>query len=144
MAIIWLFYLIIKINRKNAQRKLGGNPNERIEHLKMLIGFPLFVFLSPFVLMIVSTLLSMLVSIFQQNNPTTLSGPEIAGLKNYMLADMNSLKLLQSVTISIDGGPSMSLGQCLQELHGDITQAIADATSHGNTKLVDILNDEQK
>jgi hypothetical protein len=130
---------MIKINRQNAMRRM--NYNEVGEHAKSFPMFIAFVFLSPFIMMLLSTLLTMILSIFQQNTQVLLSPQDVTGLRVYLNGELTQLQNISSLSIIVDGVPK-SLSQCLADQRADVVNAIVDATSHGYTDLVNKLNNE--
>lgn len=138
-VVLWLFYLLMKVARQNARRRLG-NGGEVSTHLRYGLGFALFMVLSPFVMMIFSTLLTILISIFNKNQNQSLTAEEVTGLKIYLLQDLNQLSQITGVKIDV-AGSSYSIVQSLQTMITSLNNAITDANAQGRS---DIANNLQK
>jgi hypothetical protein len=111
-----------------------GNDGEVQEHIKFVLGYPLFIVASPFIIMIVSTLVTILISIFNKNQPATLTTTDIVGLKTYLLNDLKDLQNINSVKIDV-GGQSLSITQALIEMQTQLTNAITQANANGRSDI---------
>jgi hypothetical protein len=129
----------MKVARQNARRRLG-NGGEVSTHLRYGLGFALFTVLSPFIMMIFSTLLTILISIFNKNQNQSLTDGEILGLKTYLVQELNQLSAITNVKIDVNGS-LYSITQSLGAMITSLNNAITDAISQGRT---DIANNLQK
>jgi hypothetical protein len=115
-----------------------GNDGEVQEHMKFALGYPLFLVASPFIIMLVSTLVTILISIFNKNRPATLSNADVIGLKTYMLANLIDLQNINYVKIDV-GGQEFSITQALGEMQTQLTNAITQANGNGRADIANQL-----
>jgi hypothetical protein len=115
-----------------------GNDGEVQEHVKFIFGYPLFLVASPFIIMIVSTLVTILISVFNKNQPATLTNADVLGLKTYLLADLKDLQNINFVKIDVVG-QSMSIEQALNQMTVQLSNAITQANANGRTDIANQL-----
>jgi hypothetical protein len=115
-----------------------GNDGEVQEHVKFIFGYPLFLAVSPFIIMIVSTLVTILISIFNKNLPATLSADDVTGLKTYLLNDLKDLQNINFVKIDV-GGQQISIVQALNNMQTELTNAITQANANGRSDIANQL-----
>lgn len=137
-AVIWLAIFLIKINRINAMRKFG-NGGQIKEHVVKLIGFPVFIFVSPFIMMVGSTLCSLLVGMFNQNVEATLSAKEYQNIINVLIPNLNGTTDLSNVQLNWEG-TTFNLINGLNDVKDKLNAVLIDATNHGRSDIVDIVN----
>lgn len=129
----------MKVARQNARRRLG-NGGEVSTHLRYGLGFALFIVISPFIMMVFSTLLTILISIFNKNQNQSLTADEVTGLKTYLNQELQQLSNITNVKIDVNGS-LFSISQSLQTMITSLNNAITDANSQGRS---DIANNLQK
>lgn len=133
-AISWVILLLWKMHQQNALKKFGNNGTPS-EHVKWGLGLLLFLFISPFLMMIFSSLTSILISIFNINQASTLSLEQITALKTVGATNLNNLLGLLNLGFSES---SSGLINSLTDLQTQLNQLISDASNHGRTDIVNL------
>ncbi len=142
-AVIWLFVLIMKINRKNAARQLG-NGGEVANHVAYFLGIPAFIFVSPFIMMAGGALVELLTGIFGTNTILSLSDQDVKNINELLIPQVSLFgNFTSQVNLTINSS-TYSLIDAISKLSTQLTNAYNSAVNAGNSAVAETINNQLK